>query len=93
MFVEGEFFEVETYWHIPVPCKLDLHAQRFEASVRLLMGARFRFFFWQQDGTKVYVVSECFEVDSDFDGNILNVYRYSSDSQTLKMISSEAPSS
>jgi len=68
MFVEGEFYDVATYWHIQVPCIFYPVTRRFKASVEIATGGKFRFYFFNSIGSKEYLLSELYPSQVQYDG-------------------------
>jgi hypothetical protein len=76
VFVEGELYRLTAFWHVKVPCVYDSDSKSFKASVEIRRGARFRFFYIDyQTKENVYVISQQYQSQIDFDGSLLNAFQ------------------
>jgi hypothetical protein len=59
---------VQLHWHYEVPCEFNEVEQVHEASVEMKEGAKFRFYYFDENKVKICVFSEMYETDVGFDG-------------------------
>jgi hypothetical protein len=74
VFLEGEFYDVAAYWHIQIPCIFDAESRKFQASVEICRGNKFRFFQVTPSGQLHHLMSSLYPQEPQFDGSVVNVF-------------------
>ena len=74
VFVEGEFYNINTFWHIKVPCIYHADTKLFKASVDIIAGRKFRFFTVDPTSKKKSVIfSDSYIRINEFDNSEVHI--------------------